>query len=477
VLAHVSSLPGPAHAGDFGPASTRFLDWCHTSGLRLWQVLPLGPPGPGHSPFASSSAFACNPSWYSGRTGAGDSGEHGDRSDLASAAIDRRQRLEEAWIRFQRDADGDERRNFTAYCKDADRAAWLPDWTLYSALKEHHGGRPWFEWDTELRRRDAVALRAASRQFAERVQFHAWVQFALDGEARAVRTAAEERDIVWLGDLPFYVALDSADVWSRRELFRVDPDGRPGAIAGVPPDDFSATGQRWDQPVFDWKAMADDGFEWWLVRCRAALCRVHALRLDHFRGYSACWEIPPGAETAATGRWVDGPADALLRSVRDAGLDDRLVAEDLGEITRDVIDLRERFGLPGMHVLQFGLDDRESTHHPERHSERALACTGTHDNDTFNGWFAELDAATRARVSDALGSSETPARSAIEVCWGSPANWAIAPLQDMLELGGAARMNLPGQPAGQWTWRAGSFELTAERSGWLKRLSRLHRRV
>jgi len=478
VIAHVSSLPGPAPCGNFGSGTLRFLDWCSAAGLRFWQVLPLGPAGPGHSPYSSTSAFACNPSWCADRrTDKRDDGERLDRCDLSLAALGAQRRLEEGWLRFIRNAGTEERREHEAYRESDAQKVWLEDWTLYAALKERHGGRPWFTWDPELRRREPSALRAAARACAERLRFHAWVQFELDAQARSVRTAAEARDIIWLGDLPFCVGLDSADVWSRRELFRVDRDGRPGAISGFPPDDFSPDGQRWDTPLFDWDAMAQDGYAWWLARCRSSLRWVHALRLDHFRGYSAFWEIPAGSETAETGRWVDGPGDALFCAVRESGFLEQLVAEDLGEITQEVTELRDRFDFPGMHVLQFGLDDPESTHHPDRHRRHAIACTGTHDNDTFNGWFKTLDPDRRDRVGHSLGSTSRPARAAVEACWASPAGWAMAPLQDLLELGGGARMNRPGQAEGQWAWRCEPTLLDEERSTWLAQLTRRYGRI
>ncbi len=476
VLAHVSSLPGPARCGDFGYATSRFFEWCSASCLRLWQVLPLGPTGRGHSPYASTSAFACNPSWYAHRN-ARESQDHErlDRCDLSRVALERQAWLKESWLRFTRDAGADERRRHEAYRDE--RGDWLQDWALYAALKERFGGRPWFEWDTELRRREPRALRAASREYAEGQSFHVWVQFELDTQARSVRAAAEASDIVWLGDLPFGIALDSADVWSRRELFRVDRDGRPAAVAGVPPDDFSPRGQVWNTPLFDWEAMARDGYAWWIERCRAALRWTHALRLDHFRGYSAAWEIAPNAATATAGRWVEGPGDALFRAARESGLGHQLIAEDLGQITPEVAALRDRFGFAGMHVLQFGLHDPASSHHPDRHRSHALACTGTHDNDTFNGWFDGLETDCRDRISRALGSPAAPARAAVETCWASAAGWALAPLQDLLELGGEARMNRPGQAEDQWVWRCEPTLLCEERSAWLAGLAQRYGRV
>ena len=325
VLAHVSSLPGPRYCGDFGFAASNFFEWCRAAELRLWQVLPLGPTGRGHSPYSATSAFACNPTWFAQRgSPAGEEAARFDRCDLPRASRDRRRRLEESWRAFERDASSDRRVACESFRHSEEREFWLEDWTLYAALKEHHGERPWFEWDPELRRREPAALREAARELDERRRFHGWVQFELDRQARSVRASAEAHDIVWIGDLPFTVALDSADVWARREFFRVDDDGRPEVTAGVPPDAFSDAGQCWNTPLFDWIAMEQDGFAWWLARCRAALRWVHALRLDHFRGYAASWEIPFGAETAAAGRWQAVPGDALFEAVRGAGLDRRL---------------------------------------------------------------------------------------------------------------------------------------------------------
>ncbi len=473
VLAPVSSLPGPVSCGDFGAASLRFLDWCAAAGLTVWQVLPLGPLGAGNSPYASSSVFALSPLWY-----ADDAVATNDSAkvDYVRAARLKSRRLEEQCLRFQRDPGEDERLAFEAWVESPDRS-WLDEWALYAALKEHYGGRGWIEWDAELRRREPAALREARTRFAERMRFHAWVQFAIDTQALAVRRAAEQRGVVWFGDLPFYVALDSADVWSRRELFRVDENGVPEAIAGVPPDTFSEVGQRWNHPLFDWDAMAEDGYVWWIDRCRASLRRLHALRLDHFRGYRAFWEIPATADNAVNGRWVEGPGEALFDSLREAGLMSRLIAEDLGEITKDVLQLRDDYGLPGMHVLQFGLHDEHSTHHPANHAQHALACTGTHDNDTFQGWYASLDEPAHGRVAAQLNAAVSPSIAGVELAWASPAVWALAPLQDLLELGSEARMNLPGRADGQWIWRCATDQLERGRAARLLDLAHRYGRA
>jgi len=433
VLAHVTSLPGAAPDGDLGEDSVTFLDWCADAGLRIWQVLPLGPPGPGRSPYSATSSFAGNPAW------APPPGPDDD---------------------------------------DGDDAAWLDEWTLYAALKERHGGLPWMRWDDELRRRDAGALARARRELEPQLRRHRRVQRALERAATRLRGEAARRDIVWFGDLPFYVALDSADVWARRELFRVDAEGRPLAVAGCPPDAYAEDGQRWDQPVYDWGAMEAEGFAWWRARCARAFDWVHALRLDHFRGFAAYWEIPPDAATAREGRWVEGPGARLLDALFDAPPRGRLVAEDLGVIDDDVDALRDRYALPGMHVLQFGLDDPQSVHHPANHRARGLACTGTHDSDTFVGWFSTLDAERRAAVASELGTGDPVevAFAALERCWSSPCEWAVAPLQDLLGLGSEARMNVPGRARDQWRWRAEHGALCPELAARLRELGARHGR-
>jgi 4-alpha-glucanotransferase len=423
------------------------------------------------------SAFACNPAWYAQpHSPTSEVDEPADRCDLSLSLSSRIRQLEEGWVAFERNAGPAERRRYEAYRESETQKAWLSDWTLFAALKERHDQRPWFRWNKGLRRRDPGALREAVRECSRRQDFHAWVQYTLDAQARSVRAMAEENDILWLGDLPFGVALDSADVWARRELFRVDGDGRPAAVAGVPPDEYSPHGQVWNTPLFDWEALAQDGFSWWMERCRATLRWTHRLRLDHFRGYCATWEVPADSDTAAAGSWVECPGDALFAAASQSHLLPHLFAEDLGEITGDVTALRDRHDLRGMHVLQFGLEDPQSPHHPDRVRSHSLTVTGTHDSDTFNGWFDTLDAKRRERVSAVLGDLTSPARAAIETCWASPATWTMAPLQDLLELHGEARMNRPGEAEGQWSWRCAAELLSEQRCDELARVARRHGR-
>jgi 4-alpha-glucanotransferase len=438
VLAHLSSIPSSRPDEPLIERVERFLDWCQLAGFRLWQVLPLNPVGLGNSPYSATSAFA-------------------GRRWTEHAAIE----------------EGSDW-----------NPPWLDDWALYAALKRHHKGAPWTSWDLELRRREPAALESARRQLAAEIRQEGALQAQIHHEALQIRRAAAERDIVWLGDLPFYVALDSADVWAHRELFKVDEGGQPSVVAGCPPDDYSEDGQRWNHPVFNWPAMQADQFRWWIGRLDRALEWVDALRVDHFRGYSAYWEIDAEAPTAAAGRWVQAPGkqlfDTLFDSKRSASRRSApLIAEDLGVIDNDVETLRDRYGFAGMHVLQFGWGDPNSTHDPSNHRRNALCCTGTHDNDTTLGWLRTLEPAARRALERQLQleGEEALAAEAARQTLASPTAWAVLPLQDLLELGSEARMNLPGTAEGQWGWRAAPNSLTPELAAHWRALNLSERRL
>lgn len=465
VLVHPTSLPGPYGIGDLGPATTGFLDWAGESGLRVWQVLPLGPVGPDGSPYSSPSAFAGNPLLISPERLAGEGwlGRDSlaplppfdpDRVEFGRVGIWKMRLLRRSWARFQRDATAGARRELDEFVEGAEQRYWLEDWALYAALKERWGGRPWTRWDRELRSREPAALAAAARELADEVAYQRFLQFVFFRQCAGLRREANARGLTLLGDVPFYVAPDSADVWARRELFRIDGNGRPTHVAGVPPDYFSKTGQLWGNPVFRWDRLADEGYGWWIERIRANLRLVGGLRLDHFRGFVAFWEIEAGARDASAGRWVEGPGRALFDAMSGALGHLPLLAEDLGLITPDVESLRDEVGLPGMHVLQFAFSDPDSKHLPEHHSPRSVVYTGTHDNDTLAGWFAGLDEATRQRVlAYCAADAETVVDRLIEAAYRSPAELALVPLQDYLGLDSAARMNRPGTTAGNWRWR------------------------
>lgn len=418
VLLHPTSLPGPGPCGTLGPAAHAFVDALARAGQRSWQVLPLGPTDATRSPYAALSSAAGDPRLVH------DDGRDDDRDALDAF----------------RDAEG----------------AWLDDWALYAALRDAHDDAPWFAWDAPLRDRDPAALAAARRALAPRIAHHERAQFRFDRQWRALRDRAREHGIAIVGDVPFYVAHDSVDVWVDRDCFALDADGRPTAIAGVPPDYFSETGQRWGNPVYDWSRIADRGFDWWIARLGRLARTVDVIRIDHFRGFEAFWRIPADAEHAADGAWVPGPGAALFDAARDALGPLAIWAEDLGDITPAVDALRDGLGFPGMRVLQFAFDEPDSTHLPEHHVEHAVVYTGTHDNDTAVGWWSGLDDDARGRVRAIAPDVDTvgPADALVDLALGSVARHAVLPLQDVLGLDGGARMNRPGTTDGNWSWRA-----------------------
>jgi 4-alpha-glucanotransferase len=448
VLLHPTSLPGPGAPGTIGRAARRFVDLLADGGFSLWQTLPLGPADQVGSPYCSRSTEAGDPALIDGEDLRG----HAllpARMEHAAAAVD----PVSAWRSFRAAAGARERAAFTRFA--ARERRWLLPFVLHGACSMRFGGEPWWHWPEALRRCEPGALRAelaANRELCRALAFQQHL-FALQWQA--LRQHAHARGVYFFGDLPFYLDRNSVDVWWRRALFRVDADGRPDAVAGVPPDYFSRDGQLWGNPLYDWARMAADGYRWWVARIRRQLERFDLLRIDHFRALDSYWAVPAGARTAREGEWLTGPADALLGTLREALGDMPLVAEDLGEITASVRALRDRFGLPGMLVLQFGFDgSADNPHAPPNHRERAVVYTGTHDNDTTLGWYASLDAATRARVSAMLGGATTAMPDAlIEAAYASPAMLAVIPMQDLLGLGSDARMNTPGTVEGNWRWR------------------------
>ena len=480
VLVHPTSLPGPPGIGDLGPATVRFLDWAGDAGLALWQVLPLGPTGPDRSPYAALSAYAGNPLLISPRGLI-------DRGWLPADALDEPPRLPEvevdfervaawkepllraSWAYFRRRAGDEDRRAFEAF---VDATSWLGDWVLFAALKRRQPSLPWTAWDADLRDRSPRALRRAEAESAEEIGYQRYLQFLFSTQWNKLRGEARSRGIEILGDIPFYPAHDSADVWVHREWFRLDERGHPLEVAGVPPDYFSDTGQLWGNPLYRWEPIRDSGFAWWVSRLRATLARVDRVRLDHFRAFAAYWEVDADDDTALEGRWARGPGLALFETLRSELGDIPLVAEDLGQIDQDVVALREQAGLPGMRVLQFAFLDAESEHRPERHSTDCVVYTATHDNDTTRGWFDSLADAQRRRVRDALEADATDVVwRMIETAYDSVADVAVVPLQDLLGLGSDARMNHPGAGRGNWRWRADAAALTDELAARMKRLA------
>jgi len=481
ILAHPTSLPGGYGVGDLGPAADEFLDWIAECGARIWQVLPLGPTGFGNSPYSGLSAFAGNPMLISparlidrgwlARRSAGRPPESTDRVDFESVVPWKQELLHSTWKRFRRQASRQAKRELAAFVEHADQRPWLEDWALYITLKRRHGGRAWVDWDEELRRRDPSALRTARKELASDLAFERFLQFLFFTQWSEIRQSASGRDIAILGDLPFYPAHDSADVWAHAELFLLDEAGCPTRVAGVPPDYFSRDGQLWGNPLYDWERLAERRYDWWVQRIRANLRLIDWLRLDHFRAFAAFWEVGADEKTAVNGRWVPGPGQPFFDTLREelGGLP--LVAEDLGEITPDVLELRDRLGLPGMRVLQFGMDDPSSFHHPQHHVANCVVYTGTHDNDTTRGWFESLEPGQQSRLLETL-QTDGPGVTwkMLETAFASVGDSAVAPLQDVLELGGEARMNTPGIATGNWGWRVDGSALTLRRAARLRSL-------
>jgi 4-alpha-glucanotransferase len=483
VLAHATSLPGPCGIGDLGPGTVRFLDWIAEAGLRLWQLLPLGPAGLHGSPYSSPSSYAGNPLLISPQqlagagwlpAGALDNLPPFPEGSVQFSSVEpwKMELLRHSWHRFDRAVPLEVRWELERFIEQPEQAHWLEDWALYAALKERFKGSAWIEWDDELRRRLPSALRAAGRELSEEIAFHRYLQFLFFRQWSELRREAQARGITLLGDLPFYVAPDSADIWSHQELFQLDDAGRPLKVGGVPPDYFSKTGQLWGNPLYRWERIAERGYEWWIERIRASIRLVDILRLDHFRGFASYWEIGAEEETAVAGRWAPGPGKPLFDALRDALGSLPMIAEDLGLITPDVEELRMELGLPGMRVLQFAFDDPASTHRPENHTEDCVVFTGTHDNDTLRGWFNSLEEPAQRDLLEYLDA--TPERVVwrmIEAAYGSPADLALVPLQDLFGLGSEARMNRPGLAEGNWSWRAREASLTLDLASNLRSLA------
>ncbi len=484
VLLHPTSLPGIWGIGDLGPAAHRFVDWLADAGQSVWQVLPLGPTGFGDSPYGATSSFAGNPLLVSPDALLDEDllPESTDAPHLEGppSAVDfgrvpaaKEHLLRRSWNHFQDTAPSATRDDLTSFLHDPG-SSWLADWCLYAALKQEQAGRSWQDWPEELRGRRPEALEHARARLADEIRFHAYVQFLFDRQWDALRAQALDKGVRLLGDLPIYVAPDSADAWMDQELFDLDEGGAPNAVAGVPPDDFSETGQYWGNPLYRWDRMRATGYAWWIYRVRASLERVDLVRLDHFRGFAGYWRIPASAEDARGGAWVDGPGAALFAAIESALGALPLIAEDLGVITPDVVELKERLGLPGMQVLQFGFGDLDSDHLPHHHTPDSVVYTGTHDNDTSRGWFASLSKKERRRVSDYLGCQRDGVPWAMtRAALTSVANLAVIPAQDLLGLDGEARMNTPAVSGGNWAWRLVPGQLDAALAKKLRRLTRL----
>ncbi|HIE25302.1 MAG TPA: 4-alpha-glucanotransferase [Anaerolineales bacterium] len=463
ILLHPTSLPNRYGIGDFGKNAHKFIDFLHDSGCQLWQTLPLGPTGYGDSPYQSFSAFAGNPYLISPDFLLEDGLLHPndlikEDADASRGRVDygrvigwKLNLLEKVFARFTRDPKLGRRDLNIFREKNSD---WLEDYALFRGIKEAQGGGSWAGWDEDLRDREKSAISKAKKELKPAVNRFIFYQYLFFRQWDALRRYANAKGIKIIGDIPIFVSYDSSDVWANPDLFFLDKQKKPTVVAGVPPDYFSKTGQLWGNPLYQWEEHKKTNYAWWVKRMHAILNMVDIVRLDHFRGFSSYWEVPAEELTAVKGRWMPGPGADLFKTLKAELGNLPIIAEDLGEITPDVIELRDQFDLPGMKVLQFGFSDENSPFLPHHYPENCVAYTGTHDNDTSRGWYesaseSEKDFARRYLCVD--GSDF--AWDLIRVLWKSKANFVLAPMQDFLNLGNSARMNYPGRPGGNWAWR------------------------
>ncbi len=465
LLLHVTSLPSRYGIGDVGPSALAWIDRLKEAGLCWWQALPLGPTGYGNSPYQPLSSFAGNglvisPDWLiedrllrASDCKPGKFPEH--ETDYNAVIPFKHQLLKTAWSHFKAGDRSDLRPAYEQFCHD--QSHWLDDYALFRALKARFTSM-YLEWPAALIQREQGALDRARSELADQVGLACFVQFVSFRQAERLKAYAQGKGVNLIGDLPFFVSPDSSDVWAHPELFLLDERHRPRFVAGVPPDYFSATGQLWGNPVYNWDALRDAGYRWWIDRLRSLLSHVDVIRLDHFRGFTAAWQVPAGAPTAESGNWRPGPGAEFLSAVRTELASLRFIAEDLGQITPDVYALRDQFHLPGMRVLQFAFDGHsDNPHLPQNYVANAVVYTGTHDNPTTRGWYDDLPDDQRRNMWNYLkrsaGNSGEAAPALMDLAWSSMAALAMAPLQDLLNLGNEARMNVPGRPDGNWRWR------------------------
>jgi 4-alpha-glucanotransferase len=500
ILLHPTSLPGRYGIGDLGKAAYRWIDFLVASQQRLWQVLPLGPTGYADSPYACLSAFAGNPLLISldklreaGDLSTADLGS--DVPAFSHAQVDygrviafKMPLLERAARRFLSDASAQRRQAYEQFTRQNND--WLDDFALFMAVKEQHNLAIWSEWEADIALRKPQAITERRRRLANRASIHKVLQFYFSQQWSALKEYANAHGIQIIGDMPIFVAADSADVWVHRTLFKLDAQGRPTVISGVPPDYFSETGQRWGNPIYRWDVMAERGFAWWIARIKAALQQFDMIRIDHFRGFVDYWEIPAAEPTAIHGHWRPGPGAALFEAIRESLGDISILAEDLGVITPQVIALLQRFNFPGMKILQFAFDQDalrasfdvevagwRNPFLPHNYVPNCVAYTGTHDNETALGWLNNASSSQKDMALDYLGCAESGfVQAMIRSVLSSVASTAIVPLQDVLELGNEARMNHPGTVGSNWKWRYRQSALTDQLSNRLARLVSLYER-
>lgn len=489
ILLHPTCLPGRFGIGDFGESAYRFVDFLSESGQSWWQVMPLGPTGFGDSPYQCFSAFAGNPMLLNMAWLATDNllppGALNQAPDFPKNRVDygevqrwKMRLLADVYGNFSKWASQEEKGRFEGFLEA--NQDWVDDFAFFMALKRHFN-QPWNKWPADIRGREEAAMERWSDKLEAEIWNERLLQYLFWKQWSTLKRYANGRGVGIIGDIPIFVAYDSADVWANPELFFLDQEGNPTVVAGVPPDYFSETGQRWGNPLYRWDKMAAGGFEWWLARLRTTFEMVDMVRLDHFRGFEAYWEIPAEEPTAIKGRWVKAPGEDLFNTVREQLGDLPIIAENLGLITAEVEALRQRFEFPGMAVLQFAFDnDPTNLHLPHNYEPNTVAYTGTHDNDTTCGWWHSLDFGQQQQVQRYLGHEHLPpsrvVQELIRQIMRSVATLAIFTMQDILNLGSQARMNTPGAPSGNWTWRFENQHLTRQLSQWLVEMTNVYGR-
>lgn len=489
ILLHPTSLPGEFGIGDLGAEAYNFVDFLNEARQTYWQILPLGPTGYGDSPYQGYSAFAGNTNLISPQKLVAENllteEEINQKPDFPAERIDfggviewKNQILAKAYENFRKASDFDLFREFEAFIRDF--SWWLDDYALFQAIRRSCGEKPWYEWETTLKLRDGAVLQKAKESLSAEIEAQKFYQFLFFKQWLELKIYANEKGIKIIGDVPIFVALNSADVWQSPSEFKLNADGSPKVVAGVPPDYFSKTGQLWGNPIYDWEKMRADDFRWWIKRVEFTLKTVDIVRVDHFRGFVACWEIPATDKTAENGSWIAVPGRELFTALRNEfGENLPLMAEDLGMITPEVEELRDSFHLPGMKILQYAFGgDEHNSYLPHNYIQNCVAYTGTHDNDTVVGWFASASEREREFCFKYLNSNGREIHwDFIRAVFESVANTAIIPLQDILGLGAEARMNLPASKSGNWNWRCREDDFSGNLIKRLNELTRLYGRI
>lgn len=488
ILLHPSSLPGDFGIGNFGSEAYKFVDYLKNSGQTLWQILPLGPTGPGDSPYQSFSAFALNPLLIDLQTVADDGWLNSEELTVArsgnSGMVDygevnsvHHELLHTAFHRFKTNAGHSAKEAFTRFCTE--QWWWLKDYSLFMAIKEYYGGIAWYEWPEAIRRRKPSSLALFRTMLAERAEYRCFLQFLGFTQWMNLKHYANHQHVRIVGDIPLYISFDSSDAWADPSIFMLDKKLKPLLVAGVPPDFFSEDGQLWGNPVYNWEVHQRTHFKWWQLRMEYNFKLADILRIDHFRGLAAYWAVPFGSKNAVNGEWIEAPGAQLFEALNKANPHMEVIAEDLGYITPEVDELRERFRLPGMKILQFGFDhSQENMYAPHNYAADSAVYTGTHDNNTIVGWFNELDEEVKHKLHDYLGSNSRQGIhwQMIRMAMASVSQYCIIPAQDLLGAGAEARMNIPGTASGNWRWRLHTNELTHEISHKLSRMVQLYDR-